>query len=193
MSCCSKYLDCSHISARCNKRIISSTNRSIAIICSVDNNTIKYKPHEHYQDNKYQQIIDACGGTCWHRRWKVLITSINPHYLVVGFPRLDKPFWVCVCVCLCVMESLAPFKSVTPHSAWQPLYSRSHSNSTRSANEKRGLGRREDGKVLGQRLCYHAQCAWESCHKWTLTHSHICVSIFALISIHIPFPCTAHL
>lgn len=52
-------------------------------------------------DNKYQRIIDACGGTCWHRRWKVLITSINPHYLLVGFPCLDKPFWVCVCVCLC--------------------------------------------------------------------------------------------
>lgn len=60
---------------------------------------------------------------------------------------------VCACVFSCVMEPRAPFRSCTPHSAWQPLYSRSHSNSTRSTNEKRGLGRKEDGRVSGGAGC----------------------------------------
>lgn len=49
---------------------------------------------------------------------------------------------------VCVDDG-APFTRCTPHSAWQPLYSRSHSNSTRSTNEEGGLGRKEDGRVFG--------------------------------------------
>lgn len=52
-------------------------------------------------------------------------------------------------LCACVMEHDAPFKCCTPHPSRHPLYICSHSNSTRSTNRKRGLGRKKDGRVLG--------------------------------------------
>lgn len=98
---------------------------------------------------------------------------------------------MCVRVCVCVhthahvwRSLLAPFKSVTPQSAWQPLHSRSHSNSTRSANEKRGLGRREDGMILR----HHS--VWKMLTH-TPTLSRVCFSIWKKTFISLkcePFP-----
>lgn len=53
------------------------------------------------------------------------------------------------CIDVCVMDLLVPLKICTRHSAWQPLHSRSHSYFTRSANENRGLGKEEVGRVSG--------------------------------------------
>lgn len=63
---------------------------------------------------------------------------------------------MCVCACGCVskwecVNDIGKREVCTPRSTWQPLYSCSHSNSTRSTNENRGSSseQEEDGGELG--------------------------------------------